>query len=59
MKTDKERIAELTHVLNELYDAAYEYQCVAHFNYDTKESCAVALTFENALYKADKILEGN
>lgn len=59
MKTDKDKLAEAIHALNELYEAAYEYQCSAHFSYDTKDNCQVALRFEDALLQADKVLEGN
>lgn len=58
-ENDKKLLADVTHALNELYEASYEYQCSAHFSYDTKENCQIALRFEDALLQADKLLEGN
>jgi hypothetical protein len=51
MKTDKERIAELTHALNELYEASCEY----YDDYFKPTSDKL----ESALKQADKILEGS
>ena len=55
MKTDKERLTEAIHALNELYEAALE--TVNKVTY----SCGYASvhTLIEALEEADKVLEGN
>lgn len=52
MKSDKERLAEAIHALNELHEAAEEYYC------SIAEESDVSLALELALVKADKVLEG-
>lgn len=51
MKTDKEKLAEATHALNELYEVVEEF----YYN----DFTGVRPEIEEALEKADKVLEGN
>ena len=55
MKSDKERLAEVTHALNELYEVAMD--TVKNNMYSSGYASVHSLI--EALEKADKVLEGN
>lgn len=60
MKTDKERIAELTHTLNEFYEASIAlYDHLSEVQCDKGLEKGLFKSYVIAVSKADKILNGN
>ena len=59
MKTDKEKLAEAIHALNELYEVSNELLLSRVFFYSQDRLDSLYMKLGDVLQQADKILEGN